>query len=149
MDTDTFATLNNRMPRGEYWKIYVGILLFNLLVNAIIPQNTKSFEISFSNAALIILSFTFLAFMSTKRCHDREKSGLFALLFFVPLLCIWPTVELLFFRGTVGDNKYGPDPLTKLRSDKNDNDPKTTAIEKDDKPKKRSASQSGVSSQLG
>ena len=33
------------------------------------------------------------------------------LLMFVPLLNFWYLVEVLFLRGTIGPNKYGPDPL--------------------------------------
>ena len=33
------------------------------------------------------------------------------LLLFVPLVNLWPVVELLFLRGTVGPNQYGPDPV--------------------------------------
>ena len=46
-----------------------------------------------------------------KRCHDRNRSGLFLLLGFIPLVNIWVFIELYFLRGTYGDNKYGKDPL--------------------------------------
>jgi uncharacterized membrane protein YhaH (DUF805 family) len=32
-------------------------------------------------------------------------------LFFVPVLNFWPLIELLFVRGTVGANRFGPDPV--------------------------------------
>jgi len=47
-----------------------------------------------------------------KRCHDRGRSGWFVLLYFVPFLCLWPMIELMFFRGTIGDNEYGKDRLS-------------------------------------
>jgi uncharacterized membrane protein YhaH (DUF805 family) len=66
-------------------------------------------------------------FVGIKRLHDRDKSGWWLLLFYlVPgllsghgailsligfALSIWGIVELGFLRGTVGANKYGPDPL--------------------------------------
>ncbi|GHU87403.1 hypothetical protein AGMMS49941_10860 [Deferribacterales bacterium] len=46
-----------------------------------------------------------------KRCHDRNRSGWFILLFLVPIVNLWAIIELGFLRGTVGDNKYGCDPL--------------------------------------
>jgi uncharacterized membrane protein YhaH (DUF805 family) len=66
-------------------------------------------------------------FVGIKRLHDRDKSGWWLLLFYlVPgllsghgailsligfALSIWGILELGFLRGTVGANKYGPDPL--------------------------------------
>ena len=49
--------------------------------------------------------------ISVKRCHDRGRSGWFLLLLIVPLVQIWPFVEISFLRGTDGDNRFGPDPL--------------------------------------
>jgi uncharacterized membrane protein YhaH (DUF805 family) len=46
-----------------------------------------------------------------KRAHDRGRSGWFILLFLVPIVSLWPMVELLFLPGTAGSNDYGPDPL--------------------------------------
>ncbi len=99
------------MPRKSYWGIFIAV-------------NVALFVISFSlgwlrarplepGGALILgLLFTgVLAAFSTGRCHDRGRSGNFAWLLFVPVLFLWPIVELLFLRGTVGPNKYGPDPL--------------------------------------
>jgi uncharacterized membrane protein YhaH (DUF805 family) len=48
-----------------------------------------------------------------KRAHDRDRSGWFNLLFFVPLLSLWPFVELSFLPGTIGSNRFGPDPVEK------------------------------------
>lgn len=49
-----------------------------------------------------------------KRCHDRGRSGWFLLIGLVPLLNLWLAVELMFLRGTVGSNRFGPDPLDGL-----------------------------------
>ena len=76
--------------------------------------------------------------VGTKRLHDRGKSGWWLIVFFlVPslfgglsqwagsdgvgiifslcayALSIWAFVELGCLRGTVGANKYGPDPLSR------------------------------------
>lgn len=111
MDASSPKITGDRMPRQSYWGIFVA-------VNAIM------FLVSFSLAWMggqplglggrLILGTLFtgvLAAFSTGRCHDRGKSGSFAWLLFVPILFLWPIVELLFLRGTVGPNKYGDDPL--------------------------------------
>ncbi len=46
---------------------------------------------------------------AVKRCHDRGRSGWFLLLAMIPLINLWVLVEVYFLRGTVGENKYGPD----------------------------------------
>ena len=48
----------------------------------------------------------------TKRWHDRDKSGWWTLIIFVPVIgSIWLLVELGFLRGTEGPNRFGADPL--------------------------------------
>lgn len=48
----------------------------------------------------------------TKRWHDRDKSGWWSLILFVPIIgSIWMLVECGFLRGTEGTNRFGPDPL--------------------------------------
>jgi uncharacterized membrane protein YhaH (DUF805 family) len=47
-----------------------------------------------------------------KRFHDRDKSGWWILIQLVPLIGgIWYFVEAGCLRGTVGANRFGPDPL--------------------------------------
>src|SRR6476660_2683413 len=90
---------------------------------------------------IVYIAFTVVSLISgfavgIKRLHDRDKSGWWILLFYVapsvlgsiantseqPLagfvlgvasfaISIWGLVELGFLRGTVGPNRYGPDPL--------------------------------------
>jgi uncharacterized membrane protein YhaH (DUF805 family) len=46
-----------------------------------------------------------------KRCHDRDRSGWFQLIILIPVLgALWLLVELGFLRGTIGANRFGPDP---------------------------------------
>ncbi len=48
--------------------------------------------------------------VGVKRCHDRNRTGWFLLIGLIPLVSIWLVVELGFLRGTVGPNRFGPDP---------------------------------------
>ncbi len=51
--------------------------------------------------------------VSLKRCHDRDRSGWFLLISLIPLVgALWLLVELAFLKGTSGENRFGPDPLT-------------------------------------
>jgi uncharacterized membrane protein YhaH (DUF805 family) len=51
---------------------------------------------------------------ATKRLHDRDRSGWFQFIVFVPLIgAIWLFLETAFLRGTPGPNRFGPDPLAR------------------------------------
>lgn len=50
--------------------------------------------------------------LQIKRWHDRDKSGLWMLIVFVPFIgVLWSLIELGFLRGSAGRNRFGPDPL--------------------------------------
>ena len=59
---------------------------------------------------LLVAAYAALV-LGIKRCHDRDKTGWFMLVNFIPLLQLWPMIDLTFFKGTEGPNQYGPDPL--------------------------------------
>ena len=46
-----------------------------------------------------------------KRWHDRDKSGWWFLINFIPIIGpLWAFIELGCLRGTMGPNLYGADP---------------------------------------
>jgi uncharacterized membrane protein YhaH (DUF805 family) len=49
--------------------------------------------------------------VSVRRLHDRDKSGWFVLLYFIPLVGFIILLIWFCMRGTVGPNRFGPDPL--------------------------------------
>ena len=51
------------------------------------------------------------AFAAVKRFHDLDRPGTHYWLLLIPFYNIYLGLVLLFEKGTVGDNKYGPDPL--------------------------------------
>lgn len=60
---------------------------------------------------LLLAAFYANIVLGIKRCHDRDKAGWFLLLNFVPLVNLWPLIELTFIKGDEGDNRFGADPL--------------------------------------
>ena len=48
---------------------------------------------------------------AARRAHDRDRSGWFALMWFIPIVQLWVLLELGFLRGTIGDNQFGPEPI--------------------------------------
>jgi uncharacterized membrane protein YhaH (DUF805 family) len=62
-----------------------------------------------SYLALSALAFWMTFCVTVKRYHDRDKSGWWYLIAFVPLVgVIWQIVECGFLRGDGGVNSYGP-----------------------------------------
>jgi len=49
--------------------------------------------------------------VQVRRLHDIDKSGWNILWFIIPLVGLVLTILWFCRRGTVGDNRFGPDPL--------------------------------------
>ena len=63
--------------------------------------------------ASILLIYPHAA-VGIKRFHDRNKSGWWYLIVFIPIIGgLWFLIECGFLKGTDGDNDYGSDPLVK------------------------------------
>lgn len=60
--------------------------------------------------ALIIPSFA----IGVRRLHDTNLNGLWVLLGFIPILGWIVLIVLLARKGVVGENAYGPAPLSNL-----------------------------------
>ena len=60
---------------------------------------------------LAVLSIWTSFALMVKRVHDRDHSGYYSLLAFVPFANIWLAIESIFLRGTIGDNQFGKDPV--------------------------------------
>jgi uncharacterized membrane protein YhaH (DUF805 family) len=91
--------------------------------------------IGFFLIALIVMIVMIVSgvFVGIKRLHDRDKSAWWMLVFYLLpavlggladvswifniagfAVSIWGLVELGFLRGTIGPNRYGPDPLPQM-----------------------------------
>ena len=70
----------------------------------------------FAGAMIIFLiagiCYTWMAFVTCiKRLHDRDNSGWWILLGFVPIVgMVWYIVVICCLPGTVGENRFGADP---------------------------------------
>lgn len=113
-----FFSFRGRISRRMYW---LGLVLPFLLtwltflmllpVDAFVDQELTNPYI----AATLILSVAWVwpaIALGAKRCHDRDKSGWFQLVGLIPCVgAFWLLIELGFVRGTLGPNRFGPDPL--------------------------------------
>ena len=104
----SFAGRINRQP---YWLYGIGIGLTTGVIFGIAQFILPDILVTVGAIGVTVACVWIGLALSVKRAHDRGRSGLFILLFLVPLLNLWPIVELYFLRGTVGQNAYGGDPL--------------------------------------
>ncbi len=61
---------------------------------------------------VFVVAFWISLAAGVKRFDDRNKSGWWVLIVFVPVIGgLWYLIECGFLKGTTGPNTYGPDPL--------------------------------------
>ncbi len=66
-----------------------------------------------SCAAISVAAFFAALSLCVRRLHDLNRSGLLWLLSFIPVINFFLAIYVIFFKGTEGDNRYGPDPLAR------------------------------------
>jgi len=106
-----YFSFRGRVSRRVFWRhgvlalLGIGLLATALLDIARIAPETGETWVN------LLLLWPSLA-LSVKRWHDRDKTGWWVLLVFLPLIgAIWLLIECGCLRGTAGANRFGPDPL--------------------------------------
>ena len=95
-------SFKKRLNRKRFWLYQIGIGIVTAIPFIIGETMVAGMLELWAQAALMV-----------KRSHDRDKSGWFVLVMLIPVVNIWPIIELFFLRGTSGDNQFGSDPLLK------------------------------------
>jgi Predicted membrane protein len=67
--------------------------------------------VSSIHAIIQLLNTLYLVSFGVRRLKDLDKSGWLILVLIIPLVNVGLFLYLLFFKGTDGQNQYGPDPL--------------------------------------
>lgn len=125
-----------RARRSEYFTTFFVFNLISVLIDALgstVPESSSYYHVV---SIIILIPLLVLSYMGiclvVRRLHDLNLpgwsylAGVAALLLltgiahftFIPdlfivimVLGVFASLALLFMKGTVGDNKYGPDPL--------------------------------------
>jgi len=135
-----FISPSGRINRAQFWIATLVFVVISLLVGGLsfaIGYNPTMNALGWIVSLLLMASGVLVGI---KRLHDRNKTGWWLLLFYGALpalilvawllgsatetlvvvlvfqfvalgICIWALVELGCLRGSIGQNKYGPDPL--------------------------------------
>jgi len=111
-------SFKGRLRRLDYW-LYSAVVFGALIL--VIAAAGAILNVDLSDKAdprgVMIQGFGVLALMwpnlavCAKRAHDRNQSGWWVLLSFLPVVGnLWMIINLGAMRGTEGANNYGPQP---------------------------------------
>jgi uncharacterized membrane protein YhaH (DUF805 family) len=136
-----FINFNGRINRAKFWIVVLCCAVFFLAVIGITMAVSSSMDTMFRAALIAYIPLIYVGVVTgIKRLHDRNKSGWWIVLFYgSPLglpfvaailsgttessvalflvqlvslgMLIWALVDLGCLRGSIGQNRYGPDPL--------------------------------------
>ena len=103
---DILFSFEGRISRSTFWLAYLAlgsIMFLGMMVDLLIWSQPWIFD-SLFQILMIWPSWALII----KRCHDRNRSPWFLLIFFIPILGpFWLIIEIGFLEGTQGDNLYG------------------------------------------
>jgi uncharacterized membrane protein YhaH (DUF805 family) len=111
-----YLSLNGRATRSKYWLFgVVAIIIVGGIAGFLDGLLGLTFEGSPYGPISTIVGLALIyptICVAGKRWHDRNKSAWWILIGLIPVVgAIWTLIECGFLRGTVGDNRFGPDPL--------------------------------------
>jgi uncharacterized membrane protein YhaH (DUF805 family) len=102
-----YAKFRGRAPRSEYWYFVLFQALVNLVVGVIAARIGSNMLSGLVELALLLPALA----VGVRRLHDIDRSGWWLLFGAVPVIgwlfvLIWACTK-----GTLGPNRFGPDPL--------------------------------------
>jgi len=132
-----------RIGRAEWWIASCALIIIGFVLLSAIGRFNVVLTVVLALVCLLI-AYCFLA-VAVKRLHDRNKRGWWIFFFaltpimlgsivstfgaeigpaldyaawaVVLVIAIWALLELGLMPGTAGLNRYGPDPLAKVKGD--------------------------------
>ncbi len=120
MPLKRYADFSGRSRRTEYWMFTLGYVIALVILAILLgvagaigdPNGISGLSVT----ALAVLGLLVLALfipslaVQVRRFHDQDKSGWFVLLGFIPYIGGLIVIVFMCLPGTVGDNRFGPDP---------------------------------------
>ena len=125
--TNLLFGFQGRTNRAKFWLVALAIFVVEAILFAVLGSNVamsgdpqEALARMGPVTSIVLLLFGILVTwisiaVGIKRFHDRNKTGVWILIIFVPVIGgLWYLIECGFLRGTAGPNDYGPDPLSAL-----------------------------------
>lgn len=119
---EDYANFRGRVSREEYWKFMcVGILFSSAIFVLMVVFNSPTAAIIFMSIFFIFVFGTYIPTLAitVRRLHDTNRSGWAYFMSFIPF--VGPIILMVYLcsEGTLGANRYGPDPKAEQPTDKN------------------------------
>lgn len=109
---EMFFSFDGRLNRKPYILRFllrnVIIWCLGYIISTFVPAGTASQYLGYALTFIAALSCLSLF---ARRLHDLDHGLLMIILAFIPIIGFFFGLYLMFSRGTVGPNSYGPDPL--------------------------------------
>ncbi|MDD3284077.1 MAG: DUF805 domain-containing protein [Patescibacteria group bacterium] len=111
---ENFFSFKGRITRLTYFirslVLWIPMVIIYLLIKDVdFIFSVSSSLIGFLSMCMLFL-YILLMMQTIKRLHDTNNSGSYWLISFIPIACHVLGIYLLVKDGTIGGNKYGPDP---------------------------------------
>ena len=103
-----FFSFEGRIPRKVFWLYLILPMIAMGVIYGVAAAISETLGYIVGVPMYIVFIWASLA-IQVKRWHDRNKSGWWILLGFVPIGNIWALIETGFLRGTEGANNFGGD----------------------------------------
>jgi uncharacterized membrane protein YhaH (DUF805 family) len=124
--TSLLFSFQGRINRAKFWLVHLAIFVVEAIVLSLMGGTAAIMSGDYEQAIVVfggasgavwsivaVLAFWISLALGVKRWHDRNKTGWWMLIIFVPVIGgLWYLIECGFLKGTTGPNSYGPDPLT-------------------------------------
>lgn len=114
--TQKLFSFQGRLRRRDYWLLsflMIGVMIVVFILGAVMGIDVSRDS---GEAALLQLVATLVVLwpslaVGVKRCHDRNQSGWWLLIEFIPIVGgLWALVNLGILDGTRGPNRFGRSP---------------------------------------
>lgn len=102
-------SFRGRIPRSTYWYTFLGLMgVMMVLMMAPVVLGLGEAVMGLVIVVLYVPAVWISLAIQVKRWHDRDKSGWWVLISFIPIIGpIWAFIENGCLAGTVGENRFG------------------------------------------
>jgi len=97
-----YCSWKGRICRKTYWIFSIPLAIIGIPLYCC----DEIFNLYSYLLLAILLCYTGMM-INIKRAHDRNRTGWFSLILFLPIISLWPLIEFGFIPGDVSENKYG------------------------------------------
>lgn len=110
---EKFFNADGRLNRKPFIIRWLILSVIALCLDLLAPMAGMDFTVrSFISAVEFIFISVPSIMLMIRRLHDLNRSGWWWLLLIVPFINLALIIYILFFKGTVGPNRFGEDPLS-------------------------------------